>query len=195
MIDNNTNPKYIAIKTKGKELFWKHGVKRISIEEICREANVSKMTFYKYFPNKVELVISILDDLIASSMLQFDKLVNSDMSFSEILENIFIMKLEAIRDFSPEFLNDIYVNPQFGLDKHLNSLAEKSQKKVKDFYEDSQKKGFIRKEVNIDFVMAYSYKMQDFIKDEKLMAQFATPKDFIMEAMNMLFYGIVAKDK
>ena len=40
----------------GKKLFLKHGVKRISIEEICRESEVSKVTFYKYFKNKQALI-------------------------------------------------------------------------------------------------------------------------------------------
>lgn len=192
MSEHITNPKYIALKTKGKELFWKHGIKRISIEEICREANVSKMTFYKFFSNKVELATSILDDLMQKSMAEFDMLVNSNMPFPIILENIFMMKLEAVKDFSPEFIKDIYNIPKLGLDKYLNTLADKSQQQVREFYKISQEKGFIRKEVNIDFVMSYSFKLQEFMKDEKLMAQFATPKDFIMEMMNTLFYGIVS---
>ncbi len=195
MSEYKTNPKYIALKTKGKELFWKHGIKRISIEEICREANVSKMTFYKFFPNKVELAMSILDDLIEGSVKEFDRMVKSDLPFPNILENIFMMKLNAVKGFSPELINDIYGNPKLGLDKYLNTHIEKSQKQVKQFYVDSQKKGYIRKEVNIDFVMSSSYKLKEFLSDEKLMAQFDSPKDFIMEAMNMLFYGIVARDK
>ena len=39
----------------GNLLFSKHGLRRVTVEEICREAGVSKMTFYKYFPNKLEL--------------------------------------------------------------------------------------------------------------------------------------------
>jgi hypothetical protein len=28
----------------------------VSVEELCREAGASKMTFYKYFANKAELI-------------------------------------------------------------------------------------------------------------------------------------------
>ena len=55
-MDNlTTNPKYLDIFKTAKDLFWKYGIKRVSIEEICKEAKVSKMTFYKFFPNKIEL--------------------------------------------------------------------------------------------------------------------------------------------
>ena len=51
-MDQPKNIKYNQILTKGKELFWKYGIKRVAIEEICKQAHVSKMTFYKYFKNK-----------------------------------------------------------------------------------------------------------------------------------------------
>jgi len=35
-----------------KELFFKHGFKRISIEDICNKADVSRRTFYVYYENK-----------------------------------------------------------------------------------------------------------------------------------------------
>ena len=57
------NTKYNDICREGRKIIWKHGIKRVSIEEICREAGVSKMTFYKYFPNKLELVKSLFDIL------------------------------------------------------------------------------------------------------------------------------------
>ena len=54
MANNISSKKYQDIKKKGKELFWKYGTKRVTVEEICREAGVSKMTYYKFFKNKNE---------------------------------------------------------------------------------------------------------------------------------------------
>jgi AcrR family transcriptional regulator len=54
-----------------KELFWKHGFKRVSIEEVCREANVSKMTFYKHFKNKIELIKYLLNFIFDISVKNY----------------------------------------------------------------------------------------------------------------------------
>lgn len=54
MADQSQNIKQQFILSAGKELFWKHGVKRVTVEEICVQASVSKMTFYKFFMNKRE---------------------------------------------------------------------------------------------------------------------------------------------
>ena len=43
----------------GEALFIKHGMRRVTVEEICRQAGVSKPTFYKYFQNKAALARAI----------------------------------------------------------------------------------------------------------------------------------------
>lgn len=177
----------------GKELFWKHGIKKVTIEEICREAKVSKMTFYKYFPNKLELVKAILDEVMNSSIDKFNAIVAADIQFSKKLEALFLMKIEAVNNFSKEFITDIYLNPELGLVKHLEEKSNQFRNELILFYKNAQKSGEIRKEVNIDFIMAYSSHMAKLMEDETLLAQYKTPTDLILEIMNLLFYGIVVK--
>ncbi len=189
------NPKYQDIYRTGKELFWKYGIKKVSIEEICREANVSKMTFYKFFPNKIELAKTILSELMKSSMHKFDTIVKQDISFQEKLESIFLLKIEAVNDFSQEFMNDIYTNSDSSLKNYLEESAKQAMQQVADFYKDAQDKRFIRKEVNINFIISFSSQMSIFMEDETLMAQYKNPIDFILEVMNMMFYGIVTRNE
>ena len=37
------NKKFQDIVATAKTLFWKHGIKRVTIEELCKEASASKM--------------------------------------------------------------------------------------------------------------------------------------------------------
>ena len=47
------------IKTAG-ELFFRLGIRSISIDDICRELGMSKKTFYVYFASKDELIEQML---------------------------------------------------------------------------------------------------------------------------------------
>jgi AcrR family transcriptional regulator len=47
------------IKTAG-ELFFRLGIRSVSIDDICRELGMSKKTFYVYFGSKDELVEQLL---------------------------------------------------------------------------------------------------------------------------------------
>ncbi|MCP4398415.1 MAG: helix-turn-helix transcriptional regulator [bacterium] len=54
------NAKQQQIVKTAKDLFFQHGVRRVAVEEIYRKANVSKITFYKYFRDKFALVEHIV---------------------------------------------------------------------------------------------------------------------------------------
>lgn len=56
------------IEVTAKELFWKHGVKRVSIAEICEKAGVSRKTFYKHYDNKTDLALFLLDELYQGAL-------------------------------------------------------------------------------------------------------------------------------
>ncbi len=70
--------------------------------------------------------------------------------------------------------------------------VQKQKSKITvDFYKDAQeKKVSIRPDVKIDFLLAFSNQIIEMMKNEQLMAQYAQPQDFVIEAMNVMFYGI-----
>ena len=70
-----TNPKLEQIFSTARSLFMRYGIRRVSIEEICREANVSKMTFYKHFRNKVDILKFIIERMTSESMDKYNEIM------------------------------------------------------------------------------------------------------------------------
>lgn len=190
MIKGKGSNKYIDLYRTGKELFWKHGIKRVTIEEICSEANVSKMTFYKFFPNKIEFAKIILEETLNQSIKKFDNLIHSNLPFTEKIEQMFFLKLEVTENISAEFISDIYKNSFKELQQIVEKQRQTSLKLFTDFLIDSQKKGLIRKDIKIEFILCYADKMSEMINDKKLVSKYATMQDLIMEGMKFLFYGL-----
>lgn len=48
------------LKTSG-ELFYKFGIRSVSIDDICKALGISKKTFYVYYPTKDDLVSALLE--------------------------------------------------------------------------------------------------------------------------------------
>ena len=48
------------LKTAG-ELFFKFGIRSVSIDDICNDLHISKKTFYTIFKQKDELIVELLD--------------------------------------------------------------------------------------------------------------------------------------
>lgn len=182
--------KYQDIFNTAKDLFWKYGIKRVTIEEICKEAGVSKMTFYKFFRNKIELAKVILKIVIGNSLEKFEQIVNGDLDFHDKVKEMFLIKLESTKDISVEFISDIYKIQDANLHLIINEQRQKSLKIFVDFLIDSQKNGLIRKDLKIEFILYYFEQMTHMMDNKDLVAKYDHPQDLIMESMRFLFYGL-----
>ncbi len=188
--DFSANQNYQNLLAKGRELFWKYGIRRVTVEEICKVAGISKMTFYKFFPNKIELARVILTQIMEAPMKEFQALVASQLPFKEKVHRMFVMKLEATKGISVEFLNDTFNHDDYGLKELMESYRKESLELFVNFLIDAQMKGLIRKGIKIEFIMTYMNALTNLVYDPDLQALYDNPQDLIMEAMNFMFYGL-----
>ena len=176
-----------------KDLFFKYGIKRVTVEEICQESNVSKMTFYKHFKNKNELVKNMVMQMTDDAMVQYRKVMESDIPFEEKVRKTIQMKIDGTDQMSQEFFSDYlpHAEPEF-LEFIQKRMHETYALIIKD-YAEAQKKGEIRQDLKLEFIIWYLEKMLDLMADEKLEKLYDKPQDMILEMVNFFFYGIMPR--
>jgi AcrR family transcriptional regulator len=187
---NTDSPKYSDIVITARKLFWKYGISRVSIEEICREAKVSKMTFYRFFPNKTELGKTIIDNIMDESIEKYRNLMKQDIPFEEKIRKQLLLKFEGLNEISAEFIKDIFSNQKLGIHTHWQNRTDEFVEEVKNDYAKAQKEGFIRKDLNLDFMFYFSTKSTDLLTDPKFLEIYDSMQDLLMEYANLVFYGI-----
>ncbi|MEM7369580.1 MAG: TetR/AcrR family transcriptional regulator [Bacteroidota bacterium] len=191
---SSTSPKYQLLLKTGKQLFWKHGISRVTVTEICRESKVSKMTFYRMFDSKVDLAKKALEADTKEAMQKFRDIMNQDIPFKEKIKQSAILKFEGTKDIKQELIMDIYKNPELGLQPYLEELSKKALAEIMGFYIQAQKDGEIRKDVNPAFILYFQNKMSEMLVDPALDGVYETPNDRIMELFNFFFYGLFPRE-
>jgi len=189
-MENVSNPKKDQILLTGKELFWKFGFKRVTIEEISKEAGVSKMTFYKHFPNKTELAISVMDGVFDENMRRIRNLLNEHVSPAETLHKILQLKTEGTRNISEEFIKDLYANPEGELRVYMEKKMQIMFAEIIKVYETGKKDGWVRKDLNIPFLMLFSRRIIEMFSEDEMLHYFETSQELILEITNLIVYGI-----
>ncbi len=58
----------ISIKKAARELFRKYGYNKTSVNELAKQASISKATFYKYFSSKEQILHEVLMDYIRENV-------------------------------------------------------------------------------------------------------------------------------
>jgi len=178
-----------------KDLFWKFGFRRVTVEEICREANVSKMTFYKYFSNKEDLAIEMIKKMFDENMKVFNEMMEADIPFEEKMHKQVQMKMEGTKNISEEFVKDIYGDVESEINKYWKKRINEAMMEVMNHYKKAQEKGWIRKDLKIDFMMYLVNKFFEFTNDDYLISKYDTMQDLIMEINKFFLYGILPSNK
>jgi len=185
-----TSKKYGDIITTAKDLFWKHGFKRVSIEEICQKANVSKMTFYKYFPNKIELAKSIFNGVVVEAEKQFKKIMKEDTSADAKIRNLIQLKMDGTNNISPEFLQDFYTGAEPELKTYVEERTRLSWNILIEDFKEAQLNGVFRKDFNPELLIKVQMKLFEILDDKSVTSMFNTKQELIMEFVNLMVYGI-----
>jgi AcrR family transcriptional regulator len=184
--------KFQAILDAAKSLFWKHGIRRVTIEEICQVARVSKMTYYKYFSNKTAVAKYIIEELTESGLKTYKEILNSDISYDQKVKKMIETKLEYSNNISLELFYDLYKYR----DEEIARTIEAIKVKMFDFYledfRNAQKSGNIRSDIKPEFILFFLNKITEMMTASELVSMYPDPKHLIAEIINLFFYGIMS---
>lgn len=194
MTSPSRNRKRLQILASARDLFWKYGFRRVTIEEICRHAGASKMTFYRFFPNKVELAKAVFDEETGRGLERFRTILREESSSAEKIRKIFQLKVEGTHNISKEFLRDFYGNTEVGLKQYIDQKTEASWNEVLSDFRYAQDQGWFRRDLKPEFLYYFSQKVGDMLTDQKLLGLYPTAQDLIREVTNFFAYGISPAD-
>jgi AcrR family transcriptional regulator len=185
--------KFEAIVTAAKKLFWKHGIRRVSIEEICQEAEVSKMTCYKHFSNKTAIAKYLIEDLFETTVIAYKKIYNSDIPYEEKVKKILDLKMSNAHEMSQELVDDIYKYQDEELFNTIENIKKRMIGIYLDDFREAQKTGEIRSDIKPEFMIYFLNNLTDMFTDERLVGIYSNPEQMMMEVLSFFFYGIMPR--
>ncbi len=182
--------KKTAIVQAANGLFKQFGFKKVTVEEICEIACVSKMTFYKYFPNKNELIKYLWQKMIDDSWAKLGELENNETPFQDKIHMILKLKEEATSAMGDQYIRD-YLNIVPELQDFYNQvLADVMQRFIK-IIKHAQEKGEVRKTIRPEFFFAVVNQLTALANNEQLVSIYNNYTEFALEINNFLYYGLM----
>jgi AcrR family transcriptional regulator len=184
------------IKTAG-ELFFRLGIRSVSIDDICRELGMSKKTFYVYFESKDELIEQMLDaNLAYISGKMNDLFLLQD--FRQLVK-VFIKRQEAEKNDVrrvPQLVYDLkkYYPRQFA-DFQLKCF-ETQKEFIMRYLELGVAQGLVRANLNIELTAVLFAKIHsDAIRDfEIIEAHNHNMHQLAHTAMDVFVRGILSEE-
>ena len=184
------------LKTAG-DMFFRLGIRSVSIDDICRELGISKKTFYVYFASKDELVRQLLHsniDYMAGKME--DMLAHND--FRQIVK-VFLKHQHAEKNDVrrvPQLVYDLkkYYPVQFS--EFQTRCFETQKSYIMRYLEQGVKAGFVRANLDIELTAVLFAKIHsDAIRDfEVIEAHNHNMHRLAHTAMDVFVRGVLSEE-
>lgn len=176
-----------------KKLFLMHGLRRVTVDEICKTAQVSRVTFYKYYKNKEELAIRVLDRLMEENLRLFRSIMKENIPYSEKLKKIFDIKIQKNREYGPHFLQDILSGSE-SIQNYIQKKRMENMALTRQLLEEGQKAGEIAPELTLELFLYYGELLTEAIDDERFRALVPDIGERATEVTRFFMYGIMNKE-
>ncbi len=137
------------LKTSG-ELFFKFGIRSVSIDDICNELHISKKTFYTVFKQKDELVVELLDAMRQKKEKDYQSILDLNVNVLDLLMQSF----KKLRQHSMEkhlaFCYDLEkFYPELWQERKI-SLKEMDLKYMAQMLRTGIEQGMYREDLNVE---------------------------------------------
>lgn len=189
-MSNLPEKQQLLIQT-GRTLFYKYGIRRVSVEEICRESKVSKVTFYKYFRNKTALVKHILTDMYNDAWDKYESIMQSKRGYPEKVRDIIELKRTMTESMSAAFYRELLQNPDPEISALITGEQKKSLERSISDLRQAQRDGHIRADIKPEFLQYLLNHLLEMAADDRLRGLYRSPQALVNELISFFFYGIL----
>ncbi|WP_164670986.1 TetR/AcrR family transcriptional regulator [Virgibacillus doumboii] len=181
-----------SIQSAALALFKKYGIKKISVAEIAKEANVSQVTIYNYFGSKDDLVHAVIIYYIDEVWQDYEQLLESDLSFHEKIRQVIFKEGELAGQISETFFGEFmkhYSEAEKYIDDHFQN---KILPKLIRFFDEGKEQGYINPDISNEAILFYS---QMFIEAMQREDVYTKVLPMAEDIVTLFFYGIFGKNK
>ncbi len=183
------------ILTKTRELFFKYGVKSITMDDIANNLGMSKKTIYAAFPDKKALLTRMISDY-----LHFHK--TDTHCQCEVAENAIERMLMAaaagvgfMEKINPVFLYDMkkYFGEVWSIFEVYRNQEIRAE--IKSCLTQGQSEGLVRADLDLDIAVSMHMQHVDMMVDPEQFESFNKPRNEVIKTILITYLNGICTPK
>lgn len=187
----------LRILERSRELFFKHGYSRLSMDELAEDLGISKATLYRYFPDKESLLRAVMAETREWVLSQLKAIVRDDRLSVKA-------RLTAYLEFVSRFMSGLSRDFVRDLRQKLPDLWQEMDTfrrqqvfpLVSEVILEGVKKGEIKSELDGRlFLEMFWYLVQEFMNPDWIISHDYSPSELLESIIDIVFYGIFVEEK
>ena len=114
----------LTIKKAARELFRKYGYNKTSVNELAKQARISKATFYKIFPSKEMILHEVLMDYIRENVEDILNTTVKELDLHTFLGKTILRVSRVTYTVCNEFVGWEFIRESTNAQEYLKTLSD-----------------------------------------------------------------------
>ncbi len=174
-------------------LFWStHNIKKVSIEDVAREAKVSPTTIYNNFGSRDGLIREAVEHVVITEYEYFRKIIRADIPFPEKIQLVISRKVERAGEADWDGFHELTIQ-----DSRLAKVSEKYLKPIWfEFIREGKRDGYIDPNLSAESIILYLEILEEGVRILPHLFE-ATEQNTttLPDLMEIIFYGFVRRNE
>ena len=145
------------------ELFFRYGIRHVTMDEIARELGMSKKTIYQFFREKDDLVNQLLDVELQEKECEFEELTGQSKDAVHEMLLISAKMREMMQGINPMFFLDLQKFYASGFKRFQKFKEECGYENVVRNMKKGIEQGLYRDDLDVEIVARYRMAQLDMI--------------------------------
>lgn len=177
-----------------RKIIWKNGINNTSVDQICEEAGLSKMTFYRAYENNFDIIKEILDENYEKVGKIYDEIFNKNIPFIEKIMEIIYYNTESVKEISPDLIRDMVKQDNPQMKEYLNGKNQYYRDLILKYVAIEQKKGNFRDDVKIEFISFFLEHINELSLNQRLQQIYESTDELVNQLTKMFYFGILRRN-
>lgn len=132
-------------------MFFNHGIKAVSMDDVAKAVGISKRTLYEHFDSKDALLIGCIGLMIKKRDEYFSHMISESKSFIELILTCMYSAMEFTQSISPQFFTDLDNLNYSGARNQMHNSIGKFREQIEGLIEKGKADGLLRQDVDPQF--------------------------------------------
>ena len=165
-------------------LFTKHGIRLVRMDDVAHEMGISKRTIYELYEKKEDLLYEVVVCHFKKRQAVMAEVLSRCNDVMEILLEVYHQKVTDFKNTNPLFFTEMIRYPQ--LQVFLNEQNLEMRQHSLDFYQRGVEEGYFRADVNYHLAILLFDVMGQFIMEKELYRTYSIEEIF----KNIVFVSV-----
>ncbi|MGB4703602.1 MAG: TetR/AcrR family transcriptional regulator [Candidatus Saccharicenans sp.] len=187
----------LRILERSRDLFFKYGFSRLSMDELAEDLGISKATLYRHFPDKEALLRAVMAMTRDRVLSQIQAIVRDGRLPVKFRLTAYLEFLSRFMSgLSRDFIRDLRQKlPE--LWKEMDDFRRQQVfPLVSEVIMEGVRKGEIKSDLDGRlFLEIFWYLVQEFMTPDWIISHDYSPSELLESMIDILFYGIFVEEK